>query len=253
MTHRLMKYNPAFLSTDELIESFVVRHVDLELIMEAIHHNTGQSNNHILVVGPRGIGKTTLVLRAVAEVVHDAELAQRWHPIVFGEDSYEACSPGEFWLEALFHLAASTKRERWRRTYAELKSEQDETRLRERALSQLMDFADEQGKRILLVVENLNMILGQQIAGDGAWVVRHVLLNEPRLMLVGTATSRFEEIENAGKAMYDLFKIHDLKPLNTPDCRTMWSAITKEDLSEGRVRPIEILTGGNPSTFVDHC
>ena len=26
----------------------------------------------------------------------------------------------------------------------------------------------------------------------------------------------------------------------------MWSAITQEDLSEGRVRPIEILTGGNP-------
>ena len=79
-----------------------------------------------------------------------------------------------------------------------------------------MDFADEQGKRILLVVENLNMILGQQIAGDGAWVVRHVLLNEPRLMLVGTATSRFEEIENAGKAMYDLFKIHDLKAAQYP-------------------------------------
>ncbi len=246
MNQRLMKYNPAFLSPDELLESFVVRHADLELIVETIRYNTGESNSHILVVGPRGVGKTTLVLRTVAEARHDAELAQRWHPIVFGEDSYEVCSPGEFWLEALFHLAEETKQDRWRRTYLELRSENDEARLRQRAFAQLMDFADEQGKRILLVVENLNTILGEQIAGDDAWVLRHALLNEPRLMLLGTATSRFEEIENAGKAMYDLFRIHDLKPLNTNDCRTMWSAITKEDLSEARVRPIEILTGGNP-------
>lgn len=204
MTQRLMKYNPAFLSTDELVKSFVVRLADLELVVETVRHNTGESNNHVLIIGPRGVGKTTLVLRAVAEVRRDTALSQRWCPIVFGEDSYEACSPGEFWLEALFHLAESTKLERWRRTYLELRSEQDETRLRQRALAQLMDFADEQGKRMLLVVENLNVILGQQIAGEDAWVLRHALMNEPRLMLLATATSRFEEIENAGKAMYDL-------------------------------------------------
>ncbi len=246
MTQRLMKYNPAFLSPDQLVEAFVVRHTDLELIVEIIRNNAGESNSHILVIGPRGVGKKTLVLRTVAEVSHDAELAQQWHPIVFGEESYEVCSPGEFWLEALFHLADEAKQDRWLRTYLELRSEKDETRLRERAFAQLMDFSDEQGKRILLVVENLNMILGQQIAGDDAWVLRHALLNEPRIMLLGTATSRFEEIENAGKAMYDLFKVHDLKPLDTNDCRIMWTAITKDVLSEGRVRPIEILTGGNP-------
>ena len=46
--------------------------------------------------------------------------------------------------------------------------------------------------------------------------------------------------------MYDLFRLHELKPLNTDDCRTMWKAITGSELPEARVRPIEILTGGNP-------
>ncbi len=241
-----MKYNPAFLTRDELIKSFVVRHTDLELILETIRQNTGNSNQHVLIIGPRGVGKTTLVLRTVAEVKGNEALAKKWYPIVFGEDSYEVCSPGEFWLEAIFHLEACTKLERWQRTYLELKSEQDEKRLRESALAQLMDFADEQGKRILLVVENLNMILGDQIGSDEAWVLRHTLTNEPRLMLLGTATSRFEQMENAGKAMFDLFKIQDLKPLNAADCRTIWKAITGEDLTEIRVRPIQILTGGNP-------
>jgi tetratricopeptide (TPR) repeat protein len=247
MNNRLMKYNPAFLSSEELVKSFVVRLTDLELILETIRHNTGGSNQHILIIGPRGSGKTSLVLRTVAEVKKDAGLASKWHPIVFGEDSYEVCSPGEFWLEALFHLGEETKLSRWQKTYAELRSEPDEVRLRERALAQLMDLADEQGKRLLLVVENLNTILGQQINNeDDAWVLRHTLINEPRMMLLGTATSRFIEIENVGKAMYDLFKLHELKPLNTQDCRTMWTAITGEELSENRVRPIEILTGGNP-------
>ena len=246
MTRRIMKYNPAFLTSDELIGSFVVRHAELELTLETIRHNTGDSNQHILIIGPRGVGKTMLVLRAVAEVRRDAELKQRWFPIVFGEDSYEVCSPGEFWLEALFHLGEQTKSEKWRQIYREMKLEQDEIRLRERALAQLMDFADEQNKRILLVVENLNMILGEQIDGDDAWVLRHTLQNEPRLMLLGTATSRFNELHNYGKAMYELFKVHDLEPLNTDDCRTMWHAITGEELSEARVRPIKILTGGNP-------
>ena len=247
MNLRLMKYNPAFLSSEELVKSFVVRLTDLELILETIRHNTGGSNQHILIIGPRGSGKTSLVLRTVAAVKQDEDLASKWHPIVFGEDSYEVCSPGEFWLEALFHVGEETKLSRWQKTYAELRSEPDENRLRERALAQLMDLADEQGKRLLLVVENLNTILGEQINNENdAWVLRHTLINEPRLMLLGTATSRFIEIENAGKAMYELFKLHELKPLNTQDCRTMWASITGDELSENRVRPIEILTGGNP-------
>ena len=246
MTQRIMKYNPAFLTTDELISTFVVRYAELELTLETIRHNRGGSNQHILIIGPRGVGKTTLVLRAVAEVRRDAELKERWFPIVFGEDSYEVCSPGEFWLEALFHLGEQTESEKWRQIYRELKLEQDEVRLRERALAQLMDFADEQNKRILLVVENLNMILGEQVDGNDAWVLRHTLQNEPRLMLLGTATSRFNEINNYGKAMYELLKVHELEPLNTADCRTLWHSITGDELTEERVKPIEILTGGNP-------
>ena len=246
MTQRIMKYNPAFLTTDELISTFVVRYAELELTLETIRHNRGGSNQHILIIGPRGVGKTTLVLRAVAEVRRDAELKERWFPIVFGEDSYEVCSPGKFSLEALFHLGEQTESEKWRQIYRELKLEQDEVRLRERALAQLMVFADEQNKRILLVVENLNMILGEQVDGNDAWVLRHTLQNEPRLMLLGTATSRFNEINNYGKAMYELLKVHELEPLNTADCRTLWHSITGDELTEERVKPIEILTGGNP-------
>ena len=247
MAKRLMKYDPAFLTQSELVRSFVVRTTDLKLIVDVIRDNTTTtSNQHILLVGPRGIGKTTLVLRVAAEVGVEGYLRDNWYPLVFGEEAYEVSTPGEFWLEALFHLARQTGESMWQDTYVDLKRETDESRLRERALAQLMDFADQQKKRILLVVENLHMLLGDQVSDDDAWVIRHTLVNEPRLMLLATAANRFHSIENSSQAMFELFKIHELEPLSNDDSRTLWAAVTGEELVGGRIRPIRILTGGNP-------
>ena len=242
----LKKHNPAFLAKEELIRSFVVRHTELELIVRIIRENVTASNQHVMVIGPRGIGKTMLVLRAAEEVRRNKELSEKWYPLVFSEESYPVTSPGEFWLEALFHLGHQTGDKKWTNTYEELHSEQDEERLRNRALAQLMDFADAAGKRILLIVENFNMLVGEQISDNDAWALRQTLLNEPRVMLLATATSRFEGIENSDKAMFELFKLQELEPLNEAECGELWASITGKGTSDRRIRPVQIFTGGNP-------
>jgi len=254
MARRPMKYNPAFITDDEMIESFVVRHDDLDLVLQVVRGNTTGSNQHVLVTGPRGIGKTMLALRVVVEVRRDAELCERWHPIVFAEESYAVTTPGEFWLEAIFHIAEQTDDPRWRGTYEELKAESDEIRLRERALAQLMDFADAQGKRLLLVVENLNMLLADQLSSDDAWVIRHTLANEPRIMLLATATQHCSEFENSEKALFEMFKPHELQPLDKGDCRKVWTQVVGREPPPGAIRPVQILTGGNPRllTIISH-
>ena len=246
MSQRPMKYNPAFLTEQELVDSFVVRQADLSLIVDAVRENDGESNQHVLVIGPRGMGKTMLVLRAVAEMRRDEVLRSSWYPLVFAEESYEVTTPGEFWLEALFHLWHQTKDDSWGRTYEDLRRESDETRLRERALAQLMDFADSQKKRILLVVENLNMMLGDQITDDDAWVLRHTLQHEPRVMMLASATARFDEIENAGKAMFEMFRPLRLEPLNEDECRRVWVSFSGQKPAQNQIRAVQILTGGSP-------
>lgn len=246
MNRRPMKYNPAFLSGDELVETFVVRQAELGLIVQVLRENKDDANQHLLVIGPRGIGKTTLVLRAMEEVRRQTDLSQAWYPLVFSEESYIVTNAGEFWLEAIFHLGQQTDEARWKKAYEELQREKDQTRLRERALAQLMDFADSEGKRVLLVVENLNMLLGQQMNDDEGWVLRHTLLHESRIMLLATATSRFEQIDLTGKPMFELFRTIELEPLNEEECRKMWTSIGGAEPSDGRIRPIRILTGGNP-------
>jgi tetratricopeptide (TPR) repeat protein len=246
MASHILKYNPAFMTDEQLIASFAIRKTDLDLLLQTIRDNTADSNQHVLVLGPRGMGKTTLVLRVVAEVRRDAELSGRWYPIVFSEESYSVDSVGAFWLEALFHLAIATNNQQLRETHAELLKESNDERLRDRALAQLLDFADSQKKRLLLIVENFNMLVGDQMSDAGAWELRHTLLNEPRLMLLATATTQPEEMSRQDKALYELLKPHELKTLTLDETVSLWAVQTGKSPSPNGIKPLHILTGGNP-------
>jgi AAA ATPase domain len=240
------KYNPGFSSDEDLIGAFVVREKELKQILQTLQENTGRTYQHLLLVGARGTGKTMLVRRVAAEVRRSEPLNQHWYPLVFGEESYRILSAGEFWLEAIYHLAAQNPGAQWQGVYEELRGEKDEKRLQQRAIAKLMDFADEQGKQILLIVENLNMLFDEQMSDGDDWDLRHTLQNEPRLMLLGTATQRFDQIDNVGNALFEFFALHTMEPLKLSECSQLWKSIADEDLSDNQIRPMQILTGGNP-------
>jgi Flp pilus assembly protein TadD len=240
--------NPGILGDDELVQSFVVRKQSLELILEALRENLNSSgaNRNVLIIGPRGTGKTMLVRRAAAEIRSNPSYNLRWYPIVFGEESYSVSTPGEFWLEALFHLASETGDNRLNKAWMELHQELDEARLRERTLGLLFDFSDREKRRLLIIVENLNMLIGEQMSHEAAWELRHTLLNESRLMLLGTAISRFDEIISESYAWFEMFTIHDLPPLGLSECNMLWESVSGSSLEQGPLKAVRILTGGNP-------
>ena len=90
------------------------------------------------------------------------------------------------------------------------------------------------------------MLFSDLTSEEEAWKIRHTLMNEPRVMLLATATNRFEHIENSSQAMFDMFKIQELKPLDDDECNLIWESITGQGLPGERIKPIRILTGGNP-------
>ena len=81
---------------------------------------------------------------------------------------------------------------------------------------------------------------------DAGWRLRHTLQTEPRIVLLGSATSRFDEIDHPDHALYDLFRVVTLQALDTEDCDTLWSALSGQPKGSQRIRPLQILTGGNP-------
>lgn len=250
MARAAMKYNPGFLTDQELVDSFCVRVAEFEMLVETIRESTGSSNPHQLVVGPRGTGKTTLLLRVAVEVKRDPELKSAWFPIIFPEESYEIATCGEFWMQCLAHLENQAPKGGGgmdlARTLAEVRHEQDDQRLAGRCLDAILEFADQENKRLLLIVENLNMLFDDINEPDVGWQLRHTLQNEKRILLFASATSRFEEIERYGRAMYDLFHVQDLRRLDTDACAVLWKAVSNRDPDRNVVRSLEILTGGNP-------
>jgi len=244
------KFNPGFLTEDDLVASFCVRTHEFESIIETLRGCDGNSNQHQIVIGPRGSGKTTLLLRVAAEIGRDAELSRILFPIRFAEESYDVSTAGEFWLECLCQLAEQAPSEEdgpdLRRTCRELRTTQDDRTLADRCLGTLLDFSDRQGKRLVLLVENLNMMFRDMVDSDAGWRLRHTLQTESRIVLLSSATSRFNEIDNPDSALYELLRVHSLAPLDTGECMTLWEAASGESASWEKVRPLEILTGGSP-------
>lgn len=241
---RVMKYNPAFLGDEALIAGFAVRGRDLEAILEIVRENTGPANQHVVVIGARGLGKTTLVHRVAAELRRD--VASAVYPIVFAEESYEVHDAATLWLQALYHLGRQTGAARWQEAYERLRGESDASRVRTLALAELHEFREAEGKRLLLVVENFNALVDRQIAADEAWTVRHTLQNEAGIMLLATATSSFAGIEEREQAMFDLFRVYTLDALASHECAVLWNHLTGRVIDERQGRALEILTGGSP-------
>ena len=244
------KYNPGFLTDDELIASFCVRTSEFESIVEMLRECTGSSNQHQIVIGPRGSGKTSLLLRVAAEVRRDAGLSAAFFPVVFAEESYEVATAGEFWLECLARLAdQAPPREDspdLHRTFENLRAIRDDGTLGERCLTALLDFSDREGKRLVLMVENLNMMFRDMADPDAGWRLRRTLQTEPRLILLASATSRFDEIDQPKQAFYDLFRTLTLRPLGTNECAVLWETVSGRRIPAETIRSLEILTGGSP-------
>ncbi len=242
------KYNPGFLSDSEIVASFCIRNAEFASLLESLHASEGNANVHSLVIGPRGSGKTHLLLRVAAEVRRDDRLSA-FYPIVFAEESYEVATVGEFWLECLNHLAEQARegeRAGLRLSYSDLRTTADDRDLAGRCLGTILDFADRHEKRLLVVVENLNMLFADTADPDAGWRLRHTLQTEPRIVLLGSAASRFDEIDHPDHALYDLFRVLTLQALDTEECDTLWSALSGQPKGSLQMRPLQILTGGNP-------
>ena len=243
-------YNPGFMTDDELEEMFCVRIGEFESLLETLRENTGESNQHAIVVGPRGSGKTTLLLRVALEVRTDPDLSSRLHPIIFAEESYSVSTCGEFWLECLTRLAHQVpyraEEPDLRRTVEDVRRERNDRTLRERCLGALLDFAEREGKRLVLQVENLSMLFSDMMDPDAGWCLRKTLQTEPRIMMIGSATSRFGEIDRPDRALYDLFRILQLHPLDRNESAVLCERVSGRSLDDRVVRRLQILTGGSP-------
>ena len=234
----------------------MVRHHELSLLLDDLRGNIGSpSCQHILVVGPRGRGKTMLLARVAAELRSNDDFAASLLPVRFMEESQEIFSLTDFWLETMFHLAteideqdAGLARE-LRDSRGALAPRWREQIIEAHARATVLDAADRLGKQLVLIVENLQSLF-RDVHDDFGWQLREVLQTEPQIILLGSATSRFRELDDVSEPFFEMFRIVGLEPLDTEECGRLWEVVSGKPASRSEVRPLQILTGGNPRLLV---
>ena len=256
--HPVRKANPGtFQSDDEVIRQFVVRERELAIVLEVLKTNVEASScQHVLLVAPRGRGKTMLLARVAAELRTNVRLARHLLPVRFMEESHEIFDMTDFWLECLFYLAReSAVREspisgELLDTHAALAARtRGEEMTEPRARAAVLDAADRLGRKLVFMVENLQNLCADVDEPFG-WKLREALQSEPRIILLATATSRFRGLDDATEPFFELFRLERLDRLDTEESRRLWRVVSGDDVLAREIRPLQILTGGSPRLLV---
>ncbi len=262
--HGVAIYNPGLLNDEELKTFFVARRPLLDQLINELRRETpNRAPQHRLIIGARGMGKTLLLRRLALAVREEPELATAWLPLTFPEEQYNITRLSDFWVNCLDALGDLLEQSGEVELSRELDRcvdtlPQEEEARAAQALEGLLALADRLGRRLLLLLDNLDIVLERLKASH--WAMRETLGHEPRLLLIGASARMLEATYEYDAAFYDFFKIHELKGLNEAEMNQMLIRLAESDNNPrisrmieqepARLRALHTLTGGNPRTTV---
>ena len=251
-------YTPSNSDPVVLESIFVQRHKILERIVKRLAYAIlNKENQHALLIGPRGSGKTLLVTLAVHRLKERFELSNRMRICWLGEDS-TITGLIDLALGMLDQLAESYPDE----LSNDFKNEVKKLSPDEAADSILNYIVKSLGDRhCLLIIENLNTAF-EGLGDIGQKKFRAFLQESQNFSSLTTSQQLFSGVEKRDKAFFGFFDIQHLKPLSVKNALELIRAIAKHQgndelydylgTPEGRyrVRAIHHLAGGNHRMYV---
>ncbi|MCP4688037.1 MAG: AAA family ATPase, partial [Desulfobacterales bacterium] len=247
-------YNPGSLPRETLLEEFTGRRELLEDLLECIRQNRpGEPQQHLLLVGPRGMGKSTTLYAAAYKVEDDPELRREWLPLVFSEENYGIGDLADFWLEAIRVLEGALG---LFGDLAEKLLEQNPDDLADLAREEFLRLLEPAGRRVIFLLDNINEIFSAINDEAELHALRAFMMEDPRVMVIGSAASYFSDVTNLENPFYDFFRVFFLERFDQPEMeralRTMAErrkdkvVLNVLETRPERVHSLRIFTGGNP-------
>jgi len=259
-------YNPDQLEDQDFLDGFVAR----QELANKILSRLGQIKprglaQHRLLVGQRGMGKTSLLRRIALGVRHQPALAAVLLPLSFREEQYNVHNLHVFWcncLDALGDwfeaLGRRDQAERLDREVAALNSQEDDDE-GSNALGLFRGWMKGEKRRPLLLLDNLDIVFGG--LKDKQWSLRRVLQEAGGIVVVGASAAALEAAANREGAFYDFFQVDVLAKLEHHEillCLRRMAGQRNEagrkvlqilDRDPARIHVLYDLTGGNPRTL----
>ena len=264
MPEGLFKFTPALEDPGVLQATLVGREKELRRLFQAIREGAEKKGNqHFLLVGPRGIGKTHLLLLLYHSVKGTIawdelcrNLGQSWVPILFSEEEYRITSL----LDLLLEILARLKEELLDGQLLRLTTRLEQGLLpgeeeKELILDYLRKKRQEMGKKFLLLLDNLHDILPHFTEEDKGRL-RDILMHGDLFMLIGTAPTLFDTVIDHEAPFYNFFEVIWLQEIGEDQVKELLAKrlrldnrddlLEKLDKYEDRLKALVHLTGGNP-------
>lgn len=250
-------YNPANQTEEELCRNFVVRETEFKTIFSGIKgSDMKHPGQHFIILGQRGFGKTTLLLRLYYEMKRDTSLNRDIIPVIFNEEQYNINSLSNLWAGIVEHL------EEWAGfsgLYDELEAIDNQEDPEIKGFALLENALKKNNKKVVLFIDNINQIFNKLDEKERNFF-KHVLITSPDIRIIGASSLIQEQITDSSMSFYEFFTPIDLQGLSRIETKTLLLNLgqyhNKKNIERilsqepGRVESLRRLTGGVPRTII---
>lgn len=253
------KYTPDEMEEREFLSRFVVRTDIFNEIFEDItsaNHTVPQQ--HYIIIGQRGQGKTTLLRKVLLEVKNSPDLSERIVPVKFSEEQYQIRSLSRLWEEVADYLQ-SIYPDIFPDILDKMEGHFEDDDYELKSFSLFENTVIQSEKKLLLLIDNIDELIGKLSIKEQRRL-REILLSSSSIRIIGGSTDMLEQHHKYDKPFYQFFKIIKLRGFNESEAHTFLRAIAKEDQKEqietlirtnpARIETLRRLTGGVPRTLV---
>ena len=256
MTLVAHKYMPEEMSIEELRNTFAAREHTLDYLAKSLHSQCGSKTlTSYLIWGARGSGKTTLILMLCLRIKEDQKLSRAWLPVRFPEELPGVTSLRDLMAAAL-HVMSEDGVPGAGEWHENVENELHDEQSLDLALRGLRQISEKQKRRLVLFVENLDLIFDRGLNDLSRSTLRRLLMDAPFMMIIGTAVTIFEALRKYDEAFFNYFCPVPLDRLDDGQVRDVLFRRAEYDGNEafseqhfhnqGGIKAISRLTGGNP-------
>ena len=250
-------YNPANQSPEDLIENFVVRTALFKKIYEDIQNSEMKyPEQHYIIQGVRGQGKTTMLLRIAYEIQKDNKIKDKLIPVIFNEEQYHITRLFKLWESIAEYLDDHGYIKDLKQQMEQYADEPDNE---QRCFKILENALKKNNKKIIVFIDNIDDMLNKFKRNEHSRL-REIFTECAEIRIIGSSSRSLEFHSDYGEPFYQFFKMPMLNGLNLDETKKLLLNLGEHykrdrvrdivENQQGRVEALRRITGGVIRTIV---